>query len=111
LKPGGRFVLSGLKKDADVSKLYADGMAELDRHTAERRFGSGIAKRLDFYARSFLNEAARLLQIEEAGLFQFFDSGTLRDAVKEAGFSGVSATYGLGDPAQAIIVSAQRPRE
>jgi ubiquinone/menaquinone biosynthesis C-methylase UbiE/pimeloyl-ACP methyl ester carboxylesterase len=110
LKPGGRFVLSGLKKDADVSKLYADGMAELDRHTAERRFGSEIAKRLDFYARGFLNEAARLLQIEEAGLFQFFDAGALCNAVEEAGFTDVRATSGLGDPAQAIIVSARRPR-
>lgn len=109
LKPGGRFVLSGLKRDADISKLYVDGMAELDWHTAQQRFGVEVAAELDTHARSFLNEAARLLQIEEARVFRFLDGEAMRDAVLDEGFSGVQVGSGLGDPPQAIIVSAQRP--
>ena len=107
LRPGGRVVLSSLCRDADISSVYADGVAELvasgaDDEIPTTRGSFGEAQR------SFLNEAARLLDLEEQGVFRFYDEDELRALVEDAGFRILSVERALGYPAQALIVAAER---
>lgn len=109
LRPGGRLVLSNLRRDADISQLFVDGLAEFSGSEARARFGSDAAGDFDGLARSFLNDAARLLELEEQGRFRFFDPGELRDLVARAGFVEVATELAFGDPPQAVVLAARRP--
>jgi len=109
LRPGGRLVLSTLCRDADISRLYVDSLAELRSGRAggdlpELRDGD-----LGGLARSFLNDAARILELEDVGAFCFSDPDELVAAVTRAGFVDVAVERALGDPPQAAVLSARRP--
>ncbi len=109
LRPGGRLVLSNLRRDADISKLFLDGLAELSGSEARAALGGEAARHFDALARSFLNDAARLLDLEEQGRFRFFDPGELAAMIAAAGFTDVGAELAFGDPPQAVLVAARRP--
>ena len=63
----------------------------------------------DDVQRVFLNDAARLLQLEEAGRFQFWDGEELAAICERAGFEPLSYELAFGDPPQAVVVTARRP--
>jgi ubiquinone/menaquinone biosynthesis C-methylase UbiE/pimeloyl-ACP methyl ester carboxylesterase len=109
LKPGGRLVLSGLKRDADISKICVEGVRELRSGLARDVFGAAGERVLDESIRTFMSDAARLLDLEELGLFQFWDLDELSALVRRAGFELLEARSGLGDPPQALVVGARRP--
>jgi ubiquinone/menaquinone biosynthesis C-methylase UbiE len=107
LLPGGRLVASSLRRDADISKIFMDGLHELT--VGEEKARLGPAQMLVGQAAPrFLNDAARLLDFEELGFFRFWDTSELVAMVEEAGFSVVAATSEFGDPPQAIVITAQR---
>jgi ubiquinone/menaquinone biosynthesis C-methylase UbiE len=108
LRPGGRLVMSSLCRDADMSKLYMDGIAELRSGLARELFGREGERKIEGAVRCYLNQASRLLELEEFGHFRFWDSAELVELVKAAGFQNVSVKHDLGDPPQAIIVSGER---
>lgn len=108
LRPGGRVVLSSLRKDADISAIYSTGVAELVASGAERRV-TGEAVSFAEDQRSFLNAAARLVDLEEQGLFRFYDADELRALMSGAGLHVLSVQHALGEPPQASIVVAERP--
>jgi len=108
LKPGGRLVLSGLRRDADISKICVEGVQELRSGLARDAFGPEGERVLDDSIRTFMSDAARLLDLEELGLFQFWDLEELSSRVERAGFALEAVRTGLGDPAQALIVTARR---
>lgn len=109
LRPGGRLVLSSLKSDADISRIYETGVAELVPDRVRARFGDRAANAFHSLQRAFLNDAAKLMDLEESGHFRFWDAADLVDLVARAGFLEASATVGFGDPPQAVVVSAKRP--
>jgi ubiquinone/menaquinone biosynthesis C-methylase UbiE/pimeloyl-ACP methyl ester carboxylesterase len=108
LKPGGRLVMSGLKRDADISKICVDGVRELRSGLARDAFGVHGERVLDDSIRTFMSDAARLLDLEELGLFQFWDQDELTSLIERAGFEVERGCAGLGDPAQAFVVTACR---
>jgi len=108
LRPGGRLVMSSLCRDADMSKLYMDGIAELRSGLARELFGREGERQIEDAVRCYLNQASRLLELEEDGHFRFWDSAELTELVTMAGFHNVSAKQALGDPPQAVIVSGER---
>jgi hypothetical protein len=63
---------------------------------------------LSVVAQNFLNDAARILQLEEAGKFRFWEDIELRDLVSNEGFNDVEVMTSLGNPPQALIASATR---
>ncbi len=109
LKPGGRVVLSSLRRDADISKLHQDGLLELEEGRAAEVLGADGPAHLAKFARDFLNDAARILDLEETGRFRFWDPEELRGLVRSAGFIHVRSAYGLGDPPQAAVVLGHKP--
>jgi ubiquinone/menaquinone biosynthesis C-methylase UbiE len=109
LRPGGRLVVSSLRRDADISLLFLDGMAELSAPEARAELGEAARRRFDALARDFLNDAARLLDLEEQGRLRFFDADELRALVARAGFVDLVVEPTFGEPEQAFVVAARRP--
>jgi ubiquinone/menaquinone biosynthesis C-methylase UbiE len=109
LKPGGRLVVSSLRADADVSKLYVSGIEELKRGRAREVFGALGEREVAAGARRFLNDAARVLDLEEDGHFRFWEERDFCRLVESAGFRVLDVVRGFGDPEQAIVVAAERP--
>jgi ubiquinone/menaquinone biosynthesis C-methylase UbiE len=108
LKPRGRLVLSTLKRDADISRLHVEGLAELRAGRADAEFGRDAAKSIDEMARSFLNDASRILDLEEEGTFRFWDVDELSTLVRSAGLRVERSFHALGDPPQAVVLVAHR---
>ncbi len=103
LRPGGRIVVSTPMRDADLSKIYVEGIAELQEDRVTETFGEKVAASFGALQRDFLNAGARLLQLEEDGYFTFWDSPELEDLLSGAGFSSVSSRTAFGDPPQVAM--------
>jgi SAM-dependent methyltransferase len=106
LKPGGRLVVSALRRDADLSKIY---VSELRVDEVRERLGVEAAREREEASHRFLNEAARLLDLEERGWFQFWDPKDLTALLRGAGFKKVRTVRTFGDPPQAVVAAAVRP--
>jgi ubiquinone/menaquinone biosynthesis C-methylase UbiE/pimeloyl-ACP methyl ester carboxylesterase len=109
LKPGGRLVVSSMRRDADISRIYINAIAELPPDRRRSHFELNLAEDFDELQRVFLNDAARLMQMEQDGQFQFYDKDEFSDMIRGAGFTSISAEHAFGDPPQAVILSACRP--
>jgi ubiquinone/menaquinone biosynthesis C-methylase UbiE/pimeloyl-ACP methyl ester carboxylesterase len=108
LRPGARLVVSTMQKDADISKIYMEGLGELRGGLAREQFGARGDRQLAGSARTFLNDAARLLDLEEQGIFQFWEPDELAALIRGAGFSNLSICSVFGNPPQAVMVAADR---
>jgi SAM-dependent methyltransferase/dienelactone hydrolase len=109
LRPDGRLVLSSLRRDADISRIYVEGIAELLPDRVRDHFGEAAVADFEAMQRRFLNDAARLIDFEETGHFRFWNADELEDVVRKAGFTGVRSQAVFGDPPQAVVVVARRP--
>jgi ubiquinone/menaquinone biosynthesis C-methylase UbiE len=110
LRPGGRLVLSSLRRDADVSGICVDGVAELRSGLGRAAFGED-ERQLPKALQGFINDAGRLLDLEEQGFFEFWDSPELMVMARRAGFVDLEARPAFGTPPQAYILSGRRPAE
>jgi ubiquinone/menaquinone biosynthesis C-methylase UbiE len=108
LRPGGRLVISSLCRDADISKLYVESVAELSVKSDEVGLPGFRRSKLASAARNFLNDAAKILDLEEAGAFHFWEQSDLVNLVIDTGFSEVRKDSSLGVPPQALVVSARK---
>jgi len=109
LRPGGRFVFSALRPDADTSRIFVAGSDELRRGRAREVFGHMESASLEESLRSFLNDAARLLELEEKGVFQFWPEEEMAALLKQGGFRRLKMRNGFGTPPQAIVAVGQKP--
>jgi len=109
LRPGGRFVVSSLLKDADFSRLYSESLAELRATDATVQLPELRGLSLDSVARNFLNDAAKILDLEATGAFIFWEPQELSDLLLQAGFTDISHSITFGYPGQAVVVSASKP--
>ncbi len=109
LRPEGRLVLSCLRRDADISRIYRDGLAELPPDRVRALLGSDAEREFEVLQRAFLNDAAKILEFEEAGLFRFADESELVNELARAGFRVERSQPAFGDPPQATIVTAVKP--
>jgi ubiquinone/menaquinone biosynthesis C-methylase UbiE len=108
LRPGGRLVLSAPRRDADLSRLYVDMMMELPPARVRELFGIGSDQGFEDIQRHYLNEAARLLTLEDSGRFRFRDESELAQLVRRAGFRNIETEMGLGEPPQTVLLTAIR---
>jgi len=109
LQPGGRLVVSSLIKDADISRLYSESLAEIQATNAESLLPELRGLSLDSVARNFLNDASKILELEANGAFVFWEPSDLCDLVQIAGFSDISHSVTFGYPGQAVVVSCMKP--
>ena len=103
LRPGGRIVASTPRPDMDISLIYTRLIARLEQRMDSR------APELIHSARTFSNDAALLLDLEEQGFFHMLDADRLKAMFEQAGFVKISLHQGFGDPPQALIVAASKP--
>jgi ubiquinone/menaquinone biosynthesis C-methylase UbiE len=108
LRPGGRMVISSLRRDADISRLYAESFAELQIGTAGKALPEFSHERLGHIARNFLNDAARILELEDSGAFHFWDAIELTEMLQNVGFSVVHSELALGAPPQAVVLEVRK---
>jgi ubiquinone/menaquinone biosynthesis C-methylase UbiE len=108
LKPGGRLVVSSMKRDADISRIYVDAITELPPDRRRAHFGVDPDE-FDELQRVFLNDAARLLHLEESGRFHFWQAEELAAMCAEAGLEVEATDVAFGSPPQAVVVTARRP--
>lgn len=107
LRPGGRLVLSSLRRDADVSKAFHDWARELQDGRARHRFGEEGERVLVPSLRGLLDDISRLVELEDAGHFHFWSDAEIRRLCEEAGFRVLSAEPALGNPPQAVVLVAE----
>ncbi len=109
LRPGGRIVMSGMRRDADVSRICLSGLLELQGGRARKLLAAQGEERLSRSVRDFISSGGELLDLEGEGLFQFWDGEELAQMLRDAGFEDVEVAAGYGSPPQATIVSGLRP--
>ncbi|MFP6639448.1 MAG: methyltransferase domain-containing protein, partial [Myxococcota bacterium] len=73
LRPGGLMVISSLCRDADISRLYFEAYAELQVGLAGHELPELQEADLGSLARSFLNDAAKIIEFEDRGAFRFWE--------------------------------------
>ncbi len=108
LKPGGRLVLSSVLTDADLSKIYVESLMELPRDRITELFGLTRESDIDQLRQDFLNDASRIIDLEEFGIFHFFNQEELTDLTRAAGFAEIKVEPTFGFPPQALVVAARR---
>ncbi len=108
LAPGGRLVVSTMRPDVDMSRIYQNLLLRLERGDAVE-IPPGISRE-EFIRdlRAFLSSAAYLLKLAEEGLFAFFSRDELRHLVERAGFRRVETFEAFGDPPQAYVTVGYR---
>jgi len=109
LKPRGRLVLSTLRRDADISKIYTDSVAELQPDRLRRIFSEAVAADIEQLRQDFLSDASRIIDLEEFGYFRFWSSRELEELIAKAGFVDIETRPSFGNPPQAILASCERP--
>jgi SAM-dependent methyltransferase len=108
-KPGAIVVVSSLKPDADTSRIFADGAEELLAEGALEYLGEQAdVGDIERSLRAFLNDAARLLDLEEKGVFRFWNEEELEGLLSAAGFRRIRVRPQFGSPPQALVVSCVR---
>lgn len=95
-----------MKPDCDLSLIFTD-------FTRDLQDGAGAAAKADTPtlsgARHMLNEISGLFGLEEDGYFRFFSARELERLLKRNGFAEIEVHPALGTPAQALVVTAQKP--
>ena len=111
LRPGGRFALSGMRPDADISKICVSGVAEIRSGEAQAVWAADGVESLDKSLQEFISSGARLLDLEEADNFHFWEPAEVEELVRGAGLEVTEVRHGYGDPPQAFVVVARKPVE
>ncbi|MGD0781854.1 MAG: PilZ domain-containing protein [Candidatus Aminicenantales bacterium] len=107
LAPGGRLVVSTMRPDADASGLFTRLVERIEASPAED-FPAARPKALLLESiRSFLNDAQALVELEEAGTFDFFDPEKLEILLDEAGWEILETVPSFGDPPQGYLMTAR----
>jgi ubiquinone/menaquinone biosynthesis C-methylase UbiE/c-di-GMP-binding flagellar brake protein YcgR/esterase/lipase len=108
LKPGGVLLVSSMKPDSDISTIFRNYIRDVDTFAGQCHRNSET--QISYCeARSMLNEAAGLFELEEEGFFRFYDADELVDLFAKNGFRNISATWSLGEPPQAVVVTGEKP--
>jgi ubiquinone/menaquinone biosynthesis C-methylase UbiE len=106
LAPGGLLVLSSVRPDADASGLFTRLAQKVDK-MGKNDLPEGWDKKTALDSiRSFMNDAQALVELEEAGTFDFFDPARLDSHLEEAGFRLIKIIETFGQPTQGYIFVA-----
>jgi len=107
IRPGGRLVLSSMRPDTDASGPFTRLMEKIEKMPDEALPSEWTKPRLLDSLRAFLNDAQALVDLEEAGTFDFFDPEKLSSLLEETGWEIVRSIPTFGDPPQGYIVVAE----
>lgn len=109
IMPGGQLVLSSMRPDTDASGPFTRLLEKIEAMPADALPPERPKSLLIESLRSFLNDAQELVDLEEAGTFDFFDPEKLETLLEETGWEIVRIVPSYGNPPQGYVVVA-RPR-
>jgi ubiquinone/menaquinone biosynthesis C-methylase UbiE len=107
LKPGGTLVVSSMRPDCDMSVMFTNYINYVQTEDCHEQGWEGDMEGVKG-ARDMLNEAASLVELEEAGYFRFYTCEELKELLCCVGFKHVSLLRGMGTPTQANIAIAKK---
>ena len=107
IRPGGRLVLSSMRPDTDASGLFTRVLDKIEAMPAEDMPPEWPKSLLLDSLRSFLNDAQALVDLEEAGTFDFFDPEKLDTILEDSGWEPIRTQPSFGDPPQGYVVVAK----
>jgi len=111
LRPGGLLILSSVRPDADASGLFTRLVKKVEE-MEDDAFPEKWDKQLVLNSvRSFLNDAQALVELEEAGTFDFFDLDNLYELLEQAGFEHLRTLETFGNPPQGYICVVTKGQE
>lgn len=111
LSPGGLLILSSVRPDADASGLFTRLVKKVEEMDDDS-FPEKWEKQLVLNSiRSFLNDAQALVELEEAGTFDFFDLDHLYELLEQAGFEHVRTVETFGSPPQGYVCVVTKGQE
>jgi len=105
--PGGRLVLSSMRPDTDASGLFTRLVDKIETTPAEALPAEWPKQLLLDSIRSFLNDAQALVELEEAGTFDFFDPKKLESLLDDSGWEMIRYIPSFGDPPQGYVIEAK----
>lgn len=107
LRPGGYLVISSVRPDGDGSGLFTRLVDKVEKMPESELPEPWSRQTVLKSIRSFLNDAQALVDLEEAGTFDFFDKKKLVGLFHEAGFHNTRTVETFGDPPQGYICIAR----
>ncbi len=107
IRPGGRLVLSSMHPDTDASGPFTRLLEKIEAMPDEALPKEWPKSVLLESLRAFLNDAQALVDLEEAGTFDFFDPEKLEGLLESAGWDIDRIIPSYGDPSQGYIVVAR----
>ena len=105
--PGGRLVLSSMRPDTDASGPFTRLLAKIEAMPEEALPPERPKTLLMESLRVFLNDAQELVDLEEAGTFDFFDLEKLEGLLEAAGWDIDRVIPSYGAPPQGYVVVAR----
>ncbi|HPW17229.1 MAG TPA: PilZ domain-containing protein [Candidatus Aminicenantes bacterium] len=105
--PGGRLVLSSMRPDTDASGPFTRLLGKIEAMPEEALPPERPKALLVESLRAFLNDAQELVDLEEAGTFDFFDLEKLEGLLEAAGWDIDRVIPSYGTPPQGYVVVAR----
>jgi ubiquinone/menaquinone biosynthesis C-methylase UbiE/esterase/lipase len=109
LKPGGILIVSSMKPDTDMSKIYGQMIKRIT--SGELPIPEDQREKVLTATRDFANVAAHLLHLVEERRFRFFHPDELIEMIQTCGLGDVRLMESYGDPPQAFIVQTRKAHE
>jgi ubiquinone/menaquinone biosynthesis C-methylase UbiE/CheY-like chemotaxis protein len=106
IRPGGRLILSSLRPDTDASGPFTRLLEKIEAMPEEALPPKWPKPLLLESLRSFLNDAQALVDLEEAGTFDFFDPEKIEGLLEGAGWEIERVIPSYGNPPQGYVVVA-----
>jgi SAM-dependent methyltransferase len=107
IRPGGLLILSSMRPDTDASGPFTRLLEKIEATPSEALPLQFPKQLLLDSMRAFLNDAQELVDLEEAGTFDFFDPEKLESLLEETGWEILRIIPTYGDPPQGYVVAAR----
>ncbi|OGD17673.1 MAG: hypothetical protein A2V76_03535 [Candidatus Aminicenantes bacterium RBG_16_63_14] len=101
--PGGLLILSSMRPDTDASGPFTRLLEKIEAMPAEALPPERSKPLLIESLRAFLNDAQELVDLEEAGTFDFFDPEKLEALLEETGWEIIRIIPSYGNPPQGYV--------
>jgi ubiquinone/menaquinone biosynthesis C-methylase UbiE len=103
IMPGGLLVLSSMRPDTDASGPFTRLLEKIEAMPEAALPPERPKTLLIDSLRGFLNDAQELVDLEEAGTFDFFDPEKLEALLEETGWEILRVVPSYGDPPQGYV--------
>jgi ubiquinone/menaquinone biosynthesis C-methylase UbiE/CheY-like chemotaxis protein len=107
IMPGGLLVLSSMRPDTDASGPFTRLLEKIEAMPEDELPPERPKALLIESLRSFLNDAQELVDLEEAGTFDFFDPDKLETLLDDTGWEIIRIIPSYGNPPQGYVFVAK----